>query len=118
METPFSRELSALIVSEGNAAVEAIGDLHGSTRLASVLSESLRWLGRLEDGPTRATRLWLLEAMLQHPAVAVRDGAALGLASLGDTHACAALRQAIAQEPIGEFRADLQQILDDLTSGP
>lgn len=115
MESRFSTALSALIRTHGEAAVEAIRELvSAESQWREPASEALRWLGRIEDAPTHALRLRVLEQALQHPNSQVRDAAGLGLASMGEPHAIPALIEAIAREAIPQLRLDLQQVLDEL----
>src|SRR4051812_36288138 len=119
MESRFSQDLCLLVRSVGQVAVEAIGELiEAPHRSYEGASEAMRWLGRLEDPPTQSIRLWLLEKALEHPSAKVRDGAALGLCSMGHAHAIPYLQQAIESEAISELRDDMQQILDELKDIP
>jgi hypothetical protein len=79
-----------------------------------VASEALRWLGRMEDTKSYSKRLWLLERGLASPSPIIRDGAALGLASLDDRHAIPYLRLAVEREELDELRFNLGQVLDQL----
>ncbi len=83
---------------------------------AEVASESLRWLGHIEHPKTYDNRLWLLERSLFCSSARVRDGAALGLASLDDPHAIPYLRRAIQRENCIELRKDIKQVLIQLES--
>ena len=85
------------------------GELH-----AEVASHTLRWLGRLRDPATESSRLRLLTRSLKATSPAVRDGAALGLASLDRPEAIPLLRKAINDEPIAALRSDLEQVLTEL----
>jgi len=120
-ESRFSQGLCRLVRTLGQDAVAEIAKLLSVPgRYDETLSEAMRWLGQLEDPRSQAGRLWLLEQALQHPAPKVRDGAALGLCSLGHPHAIPFLERAIEVEPGAELRGDLQQVLDelkDLTAG-
>lgn len=115
MESRFSTALSSLIQIHGTAAVEVIHELiSAGSRWRQPASEALRWLGRLEDPPTHAARLWVLEQALQHPSAQVRDAAGLGLASMDEPHAIPALIEAIARESVPSLRQGLQQVLNEL----
>lgn len=81
-----------------------------------VLSEVLRWIGRLNHSSSHRERLWLLTQCLSHSSVQVRDSACLGLASLDDPAAIPAIRQAIAKEGSYELREDIKQVLSELQS--
>jgi hypothetical protein len=115
MESRFSVRLCSLIQRHGKGAVEAIAELiNEGDRWQEAASEALRWLGRIEDAPTRALRLWVLERALLHPCSQIRDAAGLGLASMGDAHAVPFLVRAVEREPLPELREDLRQVLDEL----
>lgn len=115
MESEFSRELVFLVQKYGNVAMEAISELIVSERVnAEVASEALRWLGRMEHSASHHYRLRLLERGLFCSSALVRDGAALGLASLDDTHAMPYLMQAIQLENCAELREDMEQVLYQL----
>src|SRR5262249_31116079 len=96
METEFSKELIRLVKRHGKSAMEVVTALLVNDNFnAEVSSEALRWLGRMDHPSSYRDRLWLLERSLFSPSVLIRDGAALGLASLDDPHAIPYLRQAI-----------------------
>jgi len=115
MESEFSKGLISLIKKYGNAVMEVISDLiiHEGVN-AAVASEALRWLGRMDHPTSYYFRLWLLERSLRCSSAMVRDGAALGIASLDDTHAIPYLKQAILRENYAELREDMEQVLVQL----
>ena len=115
MESEFSKELVYLIKKYGNAAMETIADLIIYERVnAEVASEALRWLGHMDHPMSYHSRRWLLERSLGCSPAMVRDGAALGLASLDDPHAIPYLKQAILRENCSELRGDMEQVLVQL----
>jgi hypothetical protein len=130
MESEFSRGLIRLIGEYGEKAVIELAFLilHDQVN-AEIAAEALRWLGHMEGpggpAPTQSRqdmrsyqrRLWLLERSLFTTSARLRDGAALGLASLDDPHAIRHLRKAIAQEPYPELRSDMVQVLAQLETG-
>ena len=117
MESDFSRELVRLVRQYGKTAMEVITTLIVNDNVdAEVAAEALRWLGRMDHPPSHHDRLWLLERSLFSTSVLVRDGAALGLASLDDPHAIPYLQQAIEQEKYASLREDLEQVLEQLES--
>lgn len=117
MESDFSRELVRLIRQYGKTAMEVITTLIVNDNVdAEVVAEALRWLGRMDHPPSHHDRLWLLEKSLFSSSVLVRDGAALGLASLDDPHAIPYLQQAIEREKYASLREDLEQVRDQLES--
>ncbi|NOT54677.1 MAG: HEAT repeat domain-containing protein [Deltaproteobacteria bacterium] len=111
MESDFSRELIRLVRQYGKTAMEVITSLIVNDNVnAEVAAETLRWLGRVDHPTSHYDRLWLLERSLFSTSVLVRDGAALGLASLDDPHAIPYLRQAIDREKYASLREDLEQV--------
>ena len=76
--------------------------------------DAMRWLGHAHDLSTHKERLNLLQQGLCYPSVRVRDGAALGLASLDDPRAISSLKQAIGCERVGELKTDMIQVLEQL----
>jgi hypothetical protein len=117
MESDFSKELISLVKKYGNAAITILTRLIVTEQVnAEVASEALRWLGHMEHPKTYDNRLWLLEQSLFCSSARVRDGAALGLASLDDSHAIPYLKRAIQQENCTELREDIEQVLIQLES--
>jgi len=115
METSFSRELVSLVKKYGNFAMGEIVYLITYGKVDDeVASEALRWLARIDDPLTYGWRLWLLEKSLSSNSPIVRDGAALGLVSMCDTHAIEYIRKAIEQETVTDLRYDLQGALEEL----
>jgi len=115
METDFSRGLVSLVEKYGKLAMGEISYLITCGRVAEeVASEALRWLARIDDVSTYGWRLWVLEKSLSSKSPVVRDGAALGLVSMGDVHAIQYIRKAIDQETIAELLYDLQEALKEL----
>ena len=76
----------------------------------------MRLFGRIDHPSTHKKRMSALIRGLQHPLPRVRDGAALGLASLDNPQATPALRRAIKQEQCEELREDMEQVLEQLES--
>lgn len=117
MENDFSRELVHLVRQYGKTAMAVITSLTVNDNVnAEVAAETLRWLGRVDHPLSHHDRLWLLERSLFSTSVLVRDGAALGLASLDDPHAIPYLRQAIDHEKYASLREDLKQVHYQLES--
>ena len=114
MESEFSRGLISFIKKHGNDAVKAMTPIFiHEEKNAEILSEALRWIGRLEhpSSDLYLNRLWLLERCLFCSSPQVRDGATLGLASLNDPHAIYYLKQTIKREKYSELREDMEQVL-------
>lgn len=117
MESEFSKELVSLIKKYGNDAMEGLAYFIVYEKVnAEVASEALRWLGRIDSTRSYHFRLWLLERSLFCSTERVRDGAALGLASLDDPHAIIYLKQAIQWESCTELLEDMEQVLAQLES--
>ncbi len=115
MESEFSRDLIYYISRFGDDAMEAITRIIVSMSInAEIVSECLRWLGRIEHPETCNSRLWLLEHSLNSLSARIRDGALLGLASLDDPMTIPYLRQAIKHEPVEELKEDMKQVLAQL----
>jgi hypothetical protein len=122
MESEFINELVASIQTHGTEAVEAIRRMILEQKVRPLVAfEALRWLGRLSHPESYRARLLLLETCLDSPSRLVRDGAALGLASMKDTHAIPYLREAIAREQIQDLRKDMEAVLvrlENLSNAP
>lgn len=117
MESKFSRDLLSLVRRHGNAAMSEISYLIIYERVNSEVSYvALCWLGRMDDPLTYSYRLWLLEKALASASARVRDGAALGLASMGDPNAIPYISDAVRRENCVELREDLKQVLEELES--
>ena len=115
MESGFSRELVSLVKKYGELAMDEIAYLITYGRVDDeVASEALRWLARIDNPSTYGWRLWILEKSLNSKSPAVRDGAAVGLASMHDAHAIQYIRKAIRQETVAELRCNLQGALKEL----
>ncbi|MCI0699445.1 HEAT repeat domain-containing protein [candidate division KSB1 bacterium] len=112
MESEFISELISSIRIHGTKAIEAIRRIVLEQNVKPLVAfEALRWLGRVVHPESYRSRLFFLETCLDSPFRLVRDGAALGLASMKDTHAIPYLREAIAQEKIQDLRKDLEAVL-------
>lgn len=115
MSSRFSRELLEAVKKYGVRAMPEIAYLILYNRTnQEVASEALRWIGRSSGRGTYGWRLWLLEKALSSPSPVVRDGAVLGLASMGDPSAVPYLREAIGAETCQELREDMLQALEEL----
>ena len=115
MESRFSRKLVALIKQYGNDAIDAIGELIRQRRMnVENVAEAMRWLGHIEHPPTHHKRLQLLTRGLVDEEYRVRDGAILGLESLGSPEAIPALEKAISSEKYPELRYDIQALVERL----
>jgi hypothetical protein len=116
MESEFSNELESLMVTYGSTAKDILSLLLEDESVSErVWGEAMRSLGRFGDRPSREARLWVLEKGLTSSSAFVRDGAALGLASMDDPSAIPYLQRAISSEELEGLRADMQDVLLQLT---
>lgn len=116
VESEFSSHLLALIDEYGEFAMNQIILMAEEDKVEhEVLAEALRWFGHMEDGVAYSRRRWLLEQNLCAPSVAVRDGAILGLSFLEDLRSAPALERARQLEVHDALRADIEQVLHDLS---
>jgi HEAT repeat protein len=112
MESEFISELISNVRIHGTKAIEAIRRIILEQNvMPQVAFEALRWLGRVAHPESYRSRLFFLETCLDSPCRLVRDGAALGLASMKDIHAIPSLREAIAREKIQDLRKDMETVL-------
>ncbi len=117
MESEFSRELESLVKAYGAASKPILARLLEDASISpAVWAEALRCLGRLDDPASREARLWVLEKGLTSPFLIIRDGAALGLASMDDPSAIPYLQLAVDSERVPELRTDMEQVLSQLAS--
>ena len=115
MDSGFSLGLFAAVAQHGKHAVTELGrQILGGTASSEIASEALRWLGRMPDIQSYRARRWLLERSLLCPCPRVRDGAIVGLASMGDPHSAAYVGQAVERETVDELRRDMAVVLDYL----
>ena len=115
MESEFSRTLISFIIEHGNNSIEILAPIFMNEKAnAEIISEALRWIGRIEHPETKNIRLWLLERCLFCSSPLVRDGAILGLASMNDPTAIYFLRKAISKESIKELREDMKDVMFQL----
>lgn len=117
MESEFSAHLTSLVQTYGPFSRDILAQIfEDNTISAEVLSEALRWLGRMEDQPSYEARLWLLEKALSSSSPTVRDGASLGLASMDDPRAARYLEAALERETLPDLRHDMEEVLRQLTN--
>jgi len=117
IESDFSKKLGLLIRKYADIAVAVLVPVILTEQVnEEIAHEALRILGRLEHPQTHLDRRALLERSLYCLSPWIRDGAALGLATLKDPHAIRYLKQAIDRERIEELRKDVETILAELES--
>ena len=79
-----------------------------------MISESLRWIGKIANPQTHLARRKLLEKSLNLKSPIARDGAILGISFLDDPMSIPALKQAIQREVLKSLVNDIRQVLDQL----
>ncbi len=115
MNSRFSERLASMIEQYEIPAVLVSSDLSILPETNSeVAYETMRLFGRIDHSATYEERMNALTRGLRHSLPRVRDGAALGLASLNDPQAAPALKKAIDQERCQELRDDMEQVLEQL----
>jgi hypothetical protein len=116
MDSAFSRNLESVVRKyDSRTAEETLAKLLVDPEMpVGVWAEAMRWLGRADKFLSRESRLWLLEKGLISPSSAIRDGAILGLSSIGDSSAIPYLERAVDTEKIRDLRADMEQVLAQL----
>jgi hypothetical protein len=113
-ESTLSQNITHLVEQHGDGAIAGIANCFSGLR-SSVAGEVLRALGRMQDTRTHNSRYLLLVAALKHRSPSVRDSAALGLGSLGDSRAIDELALAVEREPLAELRTELVKLIHSLT---
>ena len=116
IESAFSRDLEAYIMTHGSGGVNELARLCKETIGSDAVAEALRYLGQMDDRNTRSSRFRLLTRCLWHSSPVVRDAAAVGLALLEDKAAIPYLRQVAEQEDYAELREDLYRVIQLLGS--
>jgi hypothetical protein len=117
MANVVTEQLPELVTKHFLTVVPAIAGLLEAGRISSTVSaEILKELGRHRSAASHELRRWVLEHALSHPAPIARDGAALGLARMGDPKAIPHVQAAVEREPLEQLRDDLRMVLADLTA--
>jgi hypothetical protein len=115
MESRLSKDLEILVKGFGPDSKDILSRLLEDESISSLVwAEAMRWIGRAEEFMSRSSRLSLLKQALSSDSFVVRDGAALGLASMDDPDAIPFLERAVASETVNELRADMRQVLEQL----
>ncbi len=115
VESSFSNKLQSFIKEHGNDGLLVLLPIFINEKVnAEIISEALRWIGRLEHPDTHYLRLWLLEKCLFCSSPSIRDGAILGLASMNDPAAISYIKKAIDKEPISALQQDMKEIVSQL----
>lgn len=112
IESNFSRSLINYIQIYNDLAIDALTTIILSNQHnASIFSEALRWIGKLEHPQTHFSRLLLLERCLFNKSYYIRDGALLGIEFLDDKNAINTIKIAIEKETIPELREYMYQVI-------
>ena len=115
MENKFSKLLIAFIEKYEKKAIEELTPIFiEEEKNAEIISEALRWIGRMYHNATHSDRLWLLLRCLFCSSPYIRDGALLGLESMNDLGAINSLRNAIKKEKYFELKKDMEKVLHQL----
>jgi len=114
-ESQFSRTLSTLLHTWGDAVVSTVEGFLGSrTANTEVAVEAAQWLGAVDHPPTYRYRKTLLETLLTSPSTRLRHGAASGLAAMNDPSSLSVVREATDGESNGRLRRFLELVVDQL----
>lgn len=114
----FRRGIHDLIAEWGPFAIQRIGNrIANETKHLDIAGMALRYMGDCNDPDDDHIGCCIKNELikgLNHSSYQVRDGAGLGLDSLGDTSVIPALQEAIECEPMNGLKKDLQQVLNQL----
>lgn len=111
----FSTELCKLIENYGNELIHTLRELIITNKLdLELISESLRWIGDIDDDMTKDERLKLLTFCLKHESLIVRDGAMIGLDIMGDSISISYIRDAMEKEDNSFLKKYMSEVLKDL----
>ena len=117
MTADLGEKLIAMIQTYGDEGVKALANIIASGKVsAEILSHTLRWLARIDDHKTYDARLMLLTDCLRSTSHIIRDGALLGLSTLGDRRAIDGIRSAAACETRASLKRDMEEVLNQLSS--
>jgi len=117
MTADLGEKLTAMIQTYGDEGITALATIIASGKVpAETLSHALRWLARIDDHKTYDARLRLLTDCLLSPSHILRDGALLGLSTLGDRGAIDGIRTAAACETHASLKRDMEAVLKQLSS--
>ena len=115
MTADLGEKLLAMIQTSGDEGVKALASIIASGKVsAEILSHTLRWLARIDDHKTYDARLRLLTDCLRSSSHIIRDGALLGLSTLGDRRTIDAIRSAAACETRVSLKRDMEEVLNQL----
>ena len=112
VETLFSEKLVETMKKWGVPAVECLHNYVMSGRAEEeVAAEALRWVGGLRDVKTHEARWRFLIAALYFPSLALRDGALMGLAAMGEPRSLPFLERAQLLPANRPLRTDYEELI-------
>lgn len=117
-KSKFASETTQFVEMYGTEALSLITNKISDKDTNTECSwEALKWLGDMEHPTTHVARRDVLESMLQHDSVYVRDGALLGLSHMDDPLSIPAIRLAIARvakQDTPSQKVEIRQVLEQL----
>jgi hypothetical protein len=117
MYNPINERLPDLVAQDFNTVIPALlSAIEAKRTTPMVAAEVLKELGGVRNVSSHGMRRWVLERALRSPWPFTRDGAGLGLARLSDPTTMQALRRAVENEPNAQIKADLQLVVDEMTT--
>lgn len=114
MESDFSLKIIDLLKENTPQSRQQIEAIILDEQKPEEAGEALRWIGRIECFNSRGFCLRMLEAGIKSPHVKVRDGALLGLSSIGGFRALFILERAANRETRPELLEDMRQAIQEL----
>ena len=119
-DSVFSRDIEDLVYNK-NAAFSVVKSvreyLHSEDMIGEIACEALCVLGRIEHEQSHSNRLRLLIEALSHDSHWVRDGATIGLSSMGDTSAIPYLKEAAKNETVKMMKKYMLLTAKELSEG-
>lgn len=106
--------LEKIIEEKGVLSINIIGQYLNNDIIPEIASETLQFLGSIEQPATYDLRLNLLKKYLSSQSVWLRDGSILGLASLADKNTIDDIKKAMDNEQITWLKAYMQRVLNRL----
>lgn len=115
MENRFLKGFNSFVSNFGEMGLAFFYKLYCEAESnLEILSESLKYLGHIENKETKDIRFNLLIHHLNHPSYLIRDSVLIGLVLLNDKKAIWYLMDNIKDEKSEDFRNDLRQAILDL----
>jgi hypothetical protein len=115
MHNAINTRLALLILKDYRHVIPAVASAIETTATPIVSAEVLKELGRFRNQAAHGLCLWTLEHFLGAASPITRDGAALGLARLGDSAAIPNLTGAAQRERDPQLRKDLELVIEELS---